>query len=118
VALELVRTYVSERTLQLKLTEGPAVLLIAATVISAVSFSFHMMATGKTLGAEVILGYFPVLLGFVAMLLCIWAGRKSTHKGLVALYAVVLAPFAFSYPAWMVILWVLYVSGRYKGPMP
>jgi hypothetical protein len=102
----------------LKATEEPAVLLIAATIISAVSFFFHMMAAGRTLGAEVILGYLPLLLGFVAMWLCIWASKRSTHKRLVALYTVVLAPFAFSYPAWMVILWVVYISGRYKGPLP
>ena len=44
------------------------------------------------------------------MWLCIRARKKTAHKRLVALFAVVLAPFAFSYPAWMVILWVLYVS--------
>jgi hypothetical protein len=76
------------------------------------------MATGKTLGTQVILGYFPVLLGSVAIWLCIRARRKAAHKRLVALYAVVLAPFAFSYPAWIAILWMMYLSGRYKGPMP
>jgi hypothetical protein len=109
---------VPEETLHHKVTEGPVVLLIAATIISAMSFAFHTMAIGKTLGTEVILGYFPVLLGVAAMWLCIRARKKTAHKRLVALFAVVLAPFAFSYPAWMVILWILFISGRYKGALP
>ena len=52
------------------------------------------------------------------MTLCVLAAIKSAHKRLVALYAVVLAPFAFCYPAWMIILWILFASGRYTGPMP
>jgi hypothetical protein len=107
-----------ERELHPKLTDGPAVLLVAATILSAVSFLFQIMATAKTLGAQIAVGYIPVAMGFVAVWLCIRARKRSAHKRLVALYAVVLAPFAFSYPAWTVILWVLYVSGRYKGPMP
>jgi len=108
----------TDKPLRFKKTEEAAVLLLAATMISALSFFFHMLLTGRTLGTEVVLAYFPVLLGFVAMWLCICAGRKTARKGLVALYAAVLAPFAFSYPAWMVILWTLYASGCYTGSMP
>jgi hypothetical protein len=52
------------------------------------------------------------------MWLCIMAWRNTTHKLLVSLYTIALAPFAFSYPAWVAFIWILYISGRYKGPMP
>jgi hypothetical protein len=116
VALALVSTRMIERVPHLK--EGPAILLAAATVISAVSFFFHDIAKGQTLGAEAILGYAPVVMGAIAMALCIRARKKTVHKRLVVLYAVLLAPFAFSYPAWIAFLWIVYISGRYKGPMP
>ncbi len=96
----------------------PAWLLVCATAVATLSFLFHIMATPRTLLGETIWGYFPLLLGFVSMWLCFKARNEAVHKGLVLLYAIVLAPFAFSYPAWLLILWVGYASGRYHGPMP
>ncbi len=51
------------------------------------------------------------------MWLCWRAVKQTRHKKLVLCYAVLLAPFAFSYPAWLVFIWASYVSG-YRGPMP
>lgn len=67
---------------------------------------------------EVFVGYMPVLLGCISMWLCYRAYRRATRKKLVVAYAVLLAPFAFSYPAWIVFLWMMFATGRYKGPMP
>jgi hypothetical protein len=52
------------------------------------------------------------------MALCVLAINRAAHKRLVVLYAVILAPFAFAYPAWMIVLWILYTSGSYHGAMP
>jgi hypothetical protein len=103
---------------RLKVPDSPALFLIIATAISAVSLFLHVIAPARTLGTEVALGYVPVLLGCAAMWLCIMAWRNTTHKLLVSLYTIALAPFAFSYPAWVAFIWILYISGRYKGPMP
>ncbi|MGA3028090.1 MAG: hypothetical protein ABSF98_25345 [Bryobacteraceae bacterium] len=62
--------------------------------------------------------FLPFVLGGASMLLCLRARQRAQRKRLVLVYAVVLAPFAFSYPAWILFLFVLYVSGRYTGPMP
>ena len=101
-----------------KLPDRPAVLLLTAAAISTLSFFFRDLVPGKPIVMELIVGYFPLLLGCVAMALCVLALNKAAHKRLVILYAVILAPFAFSYPAWLIILWILYASGRYTGPMP
>lgn len=93
-------------------------LLISATAISTASFLLHVPAVDHPLGLALIFAYIPLLFGSVAMLLCVLALLKSKRKSLVLVYTVVLAPFAFSYPAWIIILWVLYTSGGYKGPMP
>jgi hypothetical protein len=108
----------SEGTLHIKPQEGPAAPLVAATAISAVSFFFHMFAAAKTLGTDLIVAYIPLLLGLAAMWLCFVAIRRTAHKRLATVYAVILAPFAFSYPAWMALIWMLYISGRYAGPVP
>ena len=42
----------------------------------------------------------------------------TKHKIAVLVYAILLAPIAFSYPAWLLYLWVLYATGAYKGPLP
>jgi hypothetical protein len=70
------------------------------------------------LGAEVAASFLPFVLCGASMLLCLRARQRAQRKRLVLVYAVVLAPFAFSYPAWILFLFVLYVSGRYTGPMP
>jgi hypothetical protein len=63
-------------------------------------------------------GLVPIVLGGLSMLLCFAARERTRHKRLVIAYAVLLAPFAFSYPAWMMFVKVLYLSGKYTGPMP
>jgi dolichol kinase len=60
----------------------------------------------------------PLVLGGLTMLLCLMARQRTRHKRLVVAYAVFLAPFAFSWPAWMAYIAVLYFSGKYTGPMP
>jgi hypothetical protein len=95
-----------------------AVLLVGATAVAVLSFLFHMITRQSSLLSEAVWGYFPVLLGSVSMWLCFKARKEAIHKGFVLLYAILLAPFAFSYPAWLLILWALYASGRYHGPMP
>ena len=106
------------RTPHLRLLESPATLLMTATAISTLSFFFRALVPAKPLVMELILAYSPLLFGGVAMGLCIMAVSKAAHKRLIVLYTMTLAPFAFGYPAWMIILWILYASGRYKGAMP
>jgi hypothetical protein len=69
-----------------------------------------------------IFGFFaypiPLVLGGLAMLLCLTARLRTRHKRLVVAYTVFLAPFAFSWPAWMAYIAVLYFCGKYAGPMP
>lgn len=97
---------------------GVTLLLAYATVLAALSFLFHMVVPGNSLFGEVALAYVPVLLGCVSMWLCFKAWKGAAHKRFVIFYAIVLAPFAFSYPAWLLILWILYAAGLYHGPMP
>jgi hypothetical protein len=98
------------RTLRLRLAESPAALLITATGISALSFFFRDVMPAKPLALELIFAYFPLLFGGAAMALCILAINRAAHKRLVVLYAVILAPFAFRYSVWMIIVWILYAA--------
>jgi hypothetical protein len=93
-------------------------LLAFATAAAILSMSFHILITPSSLLAEAVLGYVPILLGFLSIWLCCRAWARATHKTLVLVYAVVLTPFAFSYPAWLLVIWVLYKSGNYHGPLP
>jgi hypothetical protein len=97
---------------------GATALLASATAVAIVSFYFFALVKPNGLTEEVFLGYIPVMLGGVSMWLCLRARKKAARKRLVLSYAIVLAPFAFNYPASLLILWLLYVSGRYHGPMP
>jgi hypothetical protein len=95
--------------------------LAFATLVAATSFLLPEIAPkvlAKTLLNDLAFGYFSILLGCVSMWLCVRARRKAVHKILVTVYAVVLSPFAFSLPAWMLFVWFMYASGRYNGPMP
>ena len=67
---------------------------------------------------EVVLAYVPILFGILAMWLCLRARAGSEHKALVLTYTIVIAPFAFSYPVWLLFIWVMYRFGHYRGPMP
>jgi hypothetical protein len=98
--------------------DRPALLIAGATLVAVVSFLSHLIVPSKTLLSDLALGYVPILLGCVSMLLCDRARRRTTHRRLVTLYAVIISPFAFSYPAWILILWILYAPGRYNGSMP
>jgi hypothetical protein len=96
-------------------------LLFLATALAAVSLFFHQLITPRTPTSfllELATGYTPILLGFLSMWLCSRARAKARRKGLILTYAIVLAPFAFSYPAWLFFIWVQYASGRYHLPMP
>lgn len=64
-----------------------------------------------------VLGYAPILLGSAAMWLCWRARRIARHKAGILGYAILLAPFAFSYPAWILFLWIWYRAGGH-GPFP
>jgi hypothetical protein len=112
------RDVLTGRVSQLRNGANGAGMLLAATALAAISFAFHMIVRNRSVGTEAILGYVPVLLGCICMWLCFRAHRSAVHKRLILLYAVILAPFAFSYPAWVLILWVEYISGRYHGPLP
>jgi len=96
----------------------PVQLLTLATAVAVLSLYFNVVVTSRFLLAEAALSYMPMLLGSLSMWLCLKARAKSSHKALVLTYAIVLAPFAFSYPAWMFFIWVMYASGHYHGPMP
>lgn len=94
-------------------------LLGFATAIAVVSFfSNNIWSINRSLLTDALLGYVPILCGLVCMWLCFQARKKTYHKRLVLMYAILLAPFAFCYPAWFLILWILYGSGAYRGPMP
>jgi hypothetical protein len=118
VAHKLVDIAITGRIFHVRAQGGPVGPLIAATAISMVSLFFNQLADGKTLATELVFSYVPLLLGLAAMWLCVLARRRTARKRLVTLYAVILAPFAFSYPAWMVLLLVAYKTGSYTGPMP
>lgn len=106
------------RELFRRIQDSPAALLISATAIANISVFFGTIIGQPPLLAEVVLGYVPLLVGCFCMWLCILATRRSRHKVLIFLYAVVLAPFAFGYPFWLGELYIMTVTGRYKGPMP
>jgi hypothetical protein len=96
----------------------PVQLLALATAVAALSLYFNILVTSRFLLAEAGLSYVPMLLGCLSMWLCLKARAKSTHKALFFTYAIVIAPFAFSYPAWIFYIWVIYAFGHYHGPMP
>lgn len=108
----------AESKLHRAVLEEPGLLLLGATAVATVSYLLHDLPPPNALIGQVIFGYVPIVLGCIAVWLCIRARRKTAHKRLVTLYTVALSPFAFGYPAWIVVLWFLYASGRYKGPMP
>lgn len=101
-----------------KIWNRPTGLLSSAAAIAAVSLFFEPVIRPQRLFAQVVLGYIPVLLGCISMWLCIRASKRSNHKRIVFLYAIVLAPFAFAYPVWWALLYIAYVTGRYNGPTP
>ena len=101
---------------------SPPVLLFIATVIACISVTFplklHPIISPDSFVAELPLGYIPLLCGCVCMYICFKAWQRSIHRVAVILYSTALAPFAFSYPAWMVFIWIAYAYGGYQGPMP
>lgn len=93
-------------------------LLSCATIIALVSFLSARVFDPKNLNSQLAVGYLPIALGCVCMWLCFRARKRAKHKRAVLLYTALLAPFAFSYPAWLAFLCFEYASGRYTGPMP
>jgi hypothetical protein len=100
----------------LKFTTAP-ILLGFATVVALASFFFPSIIPNGLI-FEVILGYVPIVLGGICLCLGYSAFRIARHKLSTAAYMVLLTPFAFSYPAWLLFIWIMYASGRYHGPMP
>jgi pilus assembly protein TadC len=101
--------------------EAPLALIICATFIGFVSFTLHLLVGALmkgSLSADLVAGYGSLTLGFLSMYLCFKAWRASRRRWLVLLYSVMLAPFAFSLPAWLAFIWVMHATGRYSGPMP
>jgi hypothetical protein len=94
------------------------VLLACATAIGILSLFSHGIVSATPLVVWIEDGYVPLVLGGLSMLLCFVARQRTRHKRLVVAYAVLLAPFAFSYPAWMLFLWVMCASGKLAGPWP
>ena len=68
--------------------------------------------------SELLTGYLPFVLGPVSVWLCLKARKRAKHKALILACTFLLAPIAFSYPAWTIYLWFMWVTGRYSGPMP
>lgn len=90
-------------------------LLGSATFVAAMSVLLLTRVHGRI--AEIVLGYVPIPLGCISMWLCWRARQKARHKTLVLCYAILLAPFAFSYPAWILFIYVWFRSGG-GGPFP
>lgn len=84
-------------------------MLFVATAIAVSSFCL-LALPGQ------LFSYLPILLGCFSMLLCILARRRAVYKDLVTLYMILLSPFAFCYPAWFLLFYVVLASG-YQGPM-
>jgi hypothetical protein len=103
--------------LELGAVTSPA-LVACATGVAIASLSSAFILDPKTLNAQLAVGYTPILLGCLSMWLCFKARQKARHKRGVLLYAILLAPIAFCYPALMIFIWLMYVSGKYTGPMP
>ncbi len=93
-------------------------LIALATVLAGLSLFSHDILRPTNLNTQLAFGYIPVILGCVCLWLCIKARTKAKHKNLVLLYTVLILPFAFSYPAWLFFIWIMYASGKYNGPMP
>jgi hypothetical protein len=96
---------------------SPSLLLCSATAVSAVSFSFGFLPELPELA---MLGLFCLLgiLGCLSMWLCWKAYQKAAHRRSVLLYAILLAPFAFSIPAWWIGIFAMMLSSHYSGPFP
>jgi hypothetical protein len=97
---------------------GPGALLFFAVALSAISFSLGAIIDPRSLGAQMIAGYIPLILGGLSMYLCAKSWKAAKHPRLILLSAVLLAPFAFGYPAWFLVAGISYALGRYHGPMP
>jgi hypothetical protein len=80
-------------------------LLVAATVLSLVSLGLFFVLLPSGQMSKPLVALLPILLGCVSMWLCWRARRAARHKIAVIVYAIVLAPFAFSYPAGLALLW-------------
>jgi len=97
-------------------------LLSYATLVGGASFLPHPVAADafqlRSLNSDLIEGYTMLGLGCISMYLCYKAWRRSRHRWLVLLYAVILAPFAFSLPASLAFIWIAYATCHYTGPMP
>ena len=94
------------------------ILLACATAIAVVSPLTGQIFDPKTPNSQFLVGYIPLVLGCICMWLCFRAQRQAKHRKMILLYAGLLAPFAFAYPAWIAFLCFEYASGRYTGPMP
>lgn len=76
---------------------------------------FHRPASPAS-GIEY-LAVWPIL-GLLALWLCLTAAKHAQKKGLVAIYSVILMPFAFGYPGSILLLWAACLFVRCTGPMP
>jgi len=99
-----------------KLASSP-ILLGLATVLASVSFFFHVVIPRSFLYQEA-LWWVPIVLGGM----CVWLGysawRVARYRRFTIIYMVLLTPFAFSYPGWVLVLFLMLASGTYHGPMP
>jgi hypothetical protein len=92
-------------------------LMISATVLAAVSFLLNVVIRVRSLILEIAIGYIPLLIGCVCLRLCYMAYKRAERRPLVLWWSIALTPFAFSYPAWAVILGFLRATGLYAVPM-
>ena len=78
-------------------------LLALATTFAIVSLGL-LLALPLSGKFATIFGWLPIFLGCVTMWLCWRARRVARHKTAVLIYAILLVPFAFSYPAGILVL--------------
>lgn len=100
-----------------KWAESPVLIALASALAVLTLFSPNICKP-TNLFTELACGYTPLLLGCLSLWLCMKARRKAKHKKLVVLYTVILLPFAFGYPVWLLFIWIMYRYGNYHGPMP
>jgi hypothetical protein len=81
-------------------------------------FLWGTFPTHDSFSMEAISSYLTLLAGVTCEILCFKALFKAKRKVRIALFTIVLTPFAFSYPAWLAIIAFLYYTKLYTGPMP
>ncbi len=103
----------------MRLRPSTYLLLGVVTILAASSFLFGLIVPGAFEGGFNPAGASaPLLIGCVCTLMGYKVWNAAGRLGGVGIYLLLLLPFAFGYPAWIVLLVIAYLSGQYSGPMP